>query len=90
MSKARSRRRPITLADILERSGLHHKILEFAMFNGYRIASSDQTFDERVAVLRARHPEMDHNDALTAIGREFTEDVTEFFRQKFPVVGRNR
>ncbi len=89
MSMARSRRRPVTLIDVLERSGVPHIVLDFAMSNGYRLPVADQSFDEQVASIRRRHPEMDHNDALTLLGCELNSDVADFFNLKFPIVGRN-
>lgn len=78
----------VTLMLVLAHSNLHPKILDFAMFNGYRLPHSDQSLDEQMAHVMRRHPEMDRKDALRLMGDELNADVAEFFNEKFPPVGR--
>jgi len=80
----------ITLAHVLERSGLHPKILDFAMFNGYRLPVADQTLDEQVVTLQQRFAGLKQEDAIVMLGDQLNADVAEFFNQKFPVVGSGR
>jgi hypothetical protein len=78
----------VTISDVLARSGLHPKILDFAIFNGYRLAHADQSLDEQVACAQRRH-NLSREEAMMLLGQEINEDVAEFFNQKFPVVGKN-
>ena len=76
----------ISLDDVLANSGVDPRILNFAIFNGYRLAHSDLTLDEQAKRLRQLHPEMDHGDVLVMLGCILRDDVAEFYNQAFPVV----
>ncbi len=81
--------RRITVEQVIQASGVHPKIIHFAVFNGYTLGSSDMTLDEQAARIRRQHPEMDDQDVLVLLGDNLKDDIQDFFEQAFPVVGRN-
>jgi len=75
--------------EVLKRSGVDPRILNFAIFSGYTTTASDLTLEEQVARLRRKHPEMDREAALVMLGDNLKDDIAEFFNRAFPVVGSN-
>lgn len=82
-------RSKITIEKVVEKSGVHPKIIDFACFNGYRLAPSDMTLDEQAQRIKRMNPEMDDDDVLVMLGDNLKDDIQEFFCQAFPVVGKN-
>lgn len=76
----------VSIDEIIERSGVHPKIIHFAIFNGYRWAASDLTLVEQYDRIHRMNPEMDRDDVLLMMGDDLKDDIAEFFNQAFPVV----
>ncbi len=65
----------ITIAEVVAHSGIDERIVQFAVFNGYRLAQSDLTLDEQVTRLQIMYPLKTKEDLLVWLGDDLKDDI---------------